>query len=412
MDNEPIEVEAEDKLPRVLSVDDTPANLHMIEATLQGLDVVVVSVASGQEALQRVREDPDFAVVLLDIYMRGMNGFEIAEAINAHGRELPIVFVTASGERPDQVRRSYDSGAIDYIAKPLNPYVLRAKVAAFARMWRNNQHVEVLNARLAAEIEVRREAEAASTRSHERVLDLLRRRTDELERSNVELESFAQQASHDLRGPLRTIAGFAAVLAEDVDAGVFGEAPSHAEAIRHGVDRMTRLIDGIMEFGGVGEGGDFGEVNLGQVAAEVVTDLRADIERTGGQVVVDELPTVYANHSQLHRLLLNLIGNALKYHTAERPPRVHLRLVSAEPLTCEVVDNGVGFDAERASQMFEPFARLHGREFEGIGLGLNICRKIVRNHGGQISARLNEGHGSTFRFSLASKASLAAEPSG
>ncbi len=233
----------------------------------------------------------------------------------------------------------------------------------------------------------------------DRVARLLRRRTEDLERSNRELEALGEQASHDLRTPLRTIAGFATALAEDLDAGLVDEAGFYLERIRRGAARMDRLVDGLVEFAQSGSSRDLTPVSIEALAGEVLEELSDDLTEAGAEVeVVRGLPTVLGHHGQLHRVLHHLVGNALRYSAPERAPRIAIRPLG--PGGFEVRDNGRGFPPEEAEAIFQPFNRLDGERADGAGMGLNVCRKIVRGHGGDIAAEGHPGRGAAFQVSL------------
>jgi two-component system, LuxR family, sensor kinase FixL len=278
------------------------------------------------------------------------------------------------------------------------------------------------------------DAEMAMTISHEQGLPVLtffvrdispRKRAEreqaryaaELERSNRELEQFAYVASHDLQEPLRKIRIFGDRLQAQC-----GDRLGDAETdcllrMQSAAGRMQSLIDGLLSLSRVTtQGKEFMAVDLAAVAREVVSDLEAQIERLDGRVEVDEhLPTIQADPLQIRQLLQNLIANGLKFHRTGRPPvvKVSARFVhgrrdrgadaSADDEQCRILveDNGIGFDQQYGERIFGLFQRLHPRDvFEGLGIGLALCRKIVERHGGQIAARSVLDQGSTFEVLL------------
>jgi two-component system sensor kinase FixL len=238
----------------------------------------------------------------------------------------------------------------------------------------------------------------------------------ELERSNRELEQFAYVASHDLQEPLRKIRTFSDRL-RTLCGGTLDEAANECvERMQSAAARMQLLIDGLLSLSRVTtQGQSFVPVDLEQVVREVVSDLEVQIERQAGHVEVGHLPTIQADPLQMRQLLQNLIANALKFHRSEEPPVVkiegkltpgrqqrHSRQSGAEE-RCQVLveDNGIGFEEKYRERIFDVFERLHARDvFEGTGLGLALCRKIVERHGGQITAHSTLGQGSVFEVVL------------
>jgi PAS domain S-box-containing protein len=236
--------------------------------------------------------------------------------------------------------------------------------------------------------------------AQERVTEAAR----ELERSNRELTEFAAVASHDLRAPLRSVTSFVSLLEEDYAERFTSEGRTYVARIKAAVSRMNALIDGLLALARVrAKGEPFVLVPLADVAQEVVADLAGGLGESGGSVEVGQLPEVEADRLQMRQLLQNLIGNALKFRRHGVAPRV---VVSARPAPrgdaddmvweLRVADNGVGLDPAHADRIFKPFERLHAHaSFEGSGLGLAVCARIVERHGGRIRAEGQPGAGTT-----------------
>lgn len=260
-------------------------------------------------------------------------------------------------------------------------------------------------------------AAARDVTDRKRVDEKLKIYSDKLERSNRELQDFAQVASHDLQEPLRKILAFGDRLKSRTGESLDEQSGDYLQRMCNAAARMQTLITDLMAFSRVEiKGQAFVPTELGVIAREVSADLETRIEEAGGQVEIEELPTIDADPMQMRQLLQNLIGNSLKYHRAGVPPVVRIysqKLDARSPESMDesalarqlcqilVVDNGIGFDEKYLDRIFNVFQRLHKKgEYEGTGVGLAICRKIVDRHGGTITARSTPGQGTTFVVTL------------
>jgi PAS domain S-box-containing protein len=226
---------------------------------------------------------------------------------------------------------------------------------------------------------------------------------DALTESNMALEQFAYVASHDLQEPLRTVAAYAELLTRRYKERLDGEAEEFLSRIVNGAKRMSALVQDLLAYARVTTEVDRpSSYALDQDLETALTQLQQRVEESHAVVTHDPLPEVQVDQGQMVRLFQNLVGNALKYRKADVPPVIH---VSAKQQRAEwvitVEDNGIGFDPKYARAIFSPFKRLHSQqEYEGTGVGLAICRRIVEGHGGRIWAESEPGHGTKFRFSL------------
>jgi two-component system sensor kinase FixL len=231
---------------------------------------------------------------------------------------------------------------------------------------------------------------------------------EQLQRSNRELEQFASVAAHDLQEPLRKIEAFGDRLRSKCGDQLGDQGRDYLQRMQASAARMRRLINDLLAFSRVTtKARPFEQVALGRIVQEVLSDLEGTLQQTGGRVEVGELPAVEADPLQMRQLFQNLIGNALKFHGPGEPPIVEVtgRVVhqSGRARTCEisVQDHGIGFEEQYLDRIFQVFQRLHGRqEYEGTGMGLAICRKIVDRHFGTITARSRPGRGATFIVAL------------
>ena len=229
-------------------------------------------------------------------------------------------------------------------------------------------------------------------------------KSEELSQSNAELEQFAYVASHDLREPLRMISSFLTLLEKKIGAGLDQDGRDYLNFARDGAVRMDRLVLDLLEYSRIGRGRrPNAVVDLGAAMDEVRANLAAAISESGGTVeVLGRLPTVAGNAHELTRLLQNLVSNGLKYHTPGQAPHVSVSAArDGEYWMLSVADNGIGIAPEHHERVFGIFQRLHSRDrYEGTGIGLAVCKKVVERHGGRIEVLSGEGQGAVFRFTL------------
>lgn len=235
----------------------------------------------------------------------------------------------------------------------------------------------------------------------------LKEREAALGRSNRELQDFASVASHDLQEPLRKIEAFGDRLAKRCEAQLDDQGQLYLERMLSAAGRMRLLINDLLTYSRVTtKGRPFEPCDLAKVATDVVSDLQVRIEETGATIEVGELPTIDADMVQMRQLFQNIISNAIKYHKEDVPPVVKIdTVVNGDDgrSTCSIrfQDNGIGFEMRYADRIFSIFQRLHGnQEFEGTGIGLATCRKIVERHSGAIDVESAVGEGSTFTIKL------------
>ena len=241
--------------------------------------------------------------------------------------------------------------------------------------------------------------------------EALERHARDLARSNEELEQFAYVASHDLQEPLRKIRAFGALLADEKRESLDDEGQQYIDFMTDAAARMQTLVSDLLALSRVTTAAHpFEDLSLAEVFDTVLSDLSVALQEADGQVDVAATPTIEADRTQMEQLFRNLIGNALKFHRPGVPPRVTVEVVAqAQPIdavpgpahTIVVTDNGIGFESSQGSKLFQPFKRLHARhQYEGAGIGLAICEKIVLRHHGRITASGTPGAGATFTVTL------------
>ncbi|MDN3515479.1 MAG: ATP-binding protein [Candidatus Brocadia sp.] len=229
----------------------------------------------------------------------------------------------------------------------------------------------------------------------------LQQSATELKRSNEELQHFAYIASHDLQEPLRMISSYLQLIEKRYKGKLDTDADEFIGYAVDGASRLQKMINALLEYSRVDTSGRQFESTNGAVALEqAIANLKVTIEESGAVVTHDPLPTVMVDGSQFPRIFQNLIGNAIKFRGKE-PPHVHISSRRMEnEWVFSVQDNGIGIGPEYHQRLFAIFKRLHGREYPGLGLGLSICKKIIKRHGGQIWVESGHGKGSTFYFTI------------
>jgi two-component system sensor histidine kinase/response regulator len=376
---------------RVLLVDDRPDNLLALTAVLEPLGADLVTARSGEEALRHLLGE-EFAVIVLDVQMPVLDGFETARLIKQRERtrHIPIVFLTAISGEPEHYLRGYEVGAVDYVYKPFAPEILRAKVRVFMELWQRGAVIE----RQRSELEAR-------LADLDRANEALARQAVELERSNAALERFAEIAAHELRQPLHNVAGFQDLLLYRHRDALSDQAAQLAERAAAGVDEARSLIGALLDYAKAGSQPLRQELVPLRDALDEARGQVAGLQEQGATVVSGELPVVRGDRQMLVRLLANLLDNAVKFHS-EAPPRVRVRAERSDGDWRVVVrDNGIGIDPSDIPRLFTVFARLHSKEEQpGHGVGLAVCRRIVERHGGAIGCEPAPGAGTAIWFTI------------
>lgn len=391
---------------KILLVDDREDNLFSIAAILEEDKYNIVTANSGRAALKILLTQHDFSLILMDVQMPGLNGFETATIIYERDilKNIPIIFITAYSKDDDHIFKGYKMGGVDYIYKPINPDLLRVKVSVFVELYRKNLQLQLqekklltANRSLQKEIEDRKISEDKVQQLNEQLIQ----NNAHLKQMNEELDQFAYMASHDLQEPLRKIQMFSdkILLKKEQD----GESEKYFSKIISASRRMQSLIKNLLEFSRHSvSSSDFRVTDLNQLVKDTLTDLEIEIEKSSAQITYNNLPVISAVPGLMQRLFYNLLSNAIKFHKKELLPVIDIKAEKMQPAELlnfighlngsiyykiTVRDNGIGFDNKHSGDIFKVFKRLHSyQEFEGTGVGLAICKKIVEKHGGFIIA--------------------------
>ena len=373
---------------RLLVVDDEVSLMVALRNTLRDEGYLVTGATSGAEALAVLRET-EFDLILADLMMPTMDGIGlIREALALHP-QLVAIIMTGHGSVATAVE-AMKVGAIDYVLKP---FKLNLLLPALERAL-TVRRLRVANVALEA---------------------CVRERTAELETANRDLAAFSFSVSHDLRMPLRTVAGFAEILIEHHGAGLSAEVRRLVGQIQIGAEEMAAMINGLHALSLLGQQALEPEpFDLGRLVRDVFQDLKR--EHPGRRVEL-RLPAhlrACGDRVLLRQVVANLLSNAFKYTRSRNPAIIEVgtTAVAGESTPVHFVrDNGVGFDPRHAEKLFGMFQRLHrSSEFEGTGVGLATAHRIIERHGGRIWAEAVPGAGATFFFTLPDHPATSPEP--
>lgn len=408
-------------LVNILVVDDRAENLLALEAVLTDPGYRIVRARSGREALKEVL-DQDFALILLDVQMPGVDGYETAVLIRERprSRQTPIIFLTANDFGSQHVFRGYTVGAVDYLVKPVAPDVLRSKVAVFVELFNKQEALRVAQEALESRIAERtRELASANVALSAEIAERVRIEQDrvsllqreqaarlEAEAANRMKDEFLATLSHELRTPLNAIIGWAHVLGQT--SGDRATVQRGAEVIRQNAAAQAKLIEDILDVSRVVGGRlvlDFRAVQMRGVIEDAIESLVPAATAKG--IHIERLlisgTQVLGDRDRLQQVVWNLVSNALKF--TPKGGRVEIELREEEgDIAVRVSDTGIGIPADFLPFVFDRFRQADSsisRRHSGLGLGMAIVRHLVELHGGTVSAESEgEGKGATFRLLL------------
>ena len=435
---------------RVLIVDDSPENVQLLMEMLHG-DYLPVSASSGLQALQLANDDPAPDVILLDIMMPGMNGYEVCTRLKSEQKtkDIPIIFVTALTDKNEE-HKGLELGGADYISRPFSSKLVKARIRyqleikryhalqdekndqsspgselavtelqlEFAEQKRLNVELCHLNRELESSL---METRAKLAQAHEDrnlafqnhtqdrlEIELLNenllRYKREYEMVSKELEDLGFSISHDLRAPLRHLLGFSGALQEDFGGKLDVAAQGFLNCITKAAHKMEAQVEGLLSLSRVSRQPlSVASVDLSHMVRESAASLQGSTPgRPASFIIADQLQ-VRADAILLRAAIDNLLGNAWKFTKGREAAKIEFG--RKKEGDCEVFylrDNGAGFDMRYADRLFGAFQRMHKEsEFEGTGIGLATAQRIIHRHGGRIWADATVDGGATFFFTLA-----------
>ena len=359
---------------KILIIEDEPNNIDILLHLLEKIGINILIGTSGENGLKIIEKDKP------DLILPGINGYETCARLqnDPSTKNIPIIFLTAKNLSSDIIK-GFQAGGVDYITKPFNQEEVLARVKTQLQLQSKRKLLEE------SQNEIKRYAE-------------------NLERSNQDLEQFAAVASHDLKSPLRQINMLGTILMEDFDQLSIEKKKDMVGMICSLTKHLFKLTDSILEFSKVGERHNkFEPCDLNSLVQRVIENLSVTIQETDANIIVESLPILEGEPSLLYQLFQNMIENAVKFHHKGQPPFIKISSQSCEDgnLEIRIEDNGIGFGKEYSERIFQPFKRLvNSSEFEGSGLGLATCQKIIAIHRGTIVANSELNKGTTFIITL------------
>lgn len=400
----------------ILLVDDIKANLIALKALLESHDFEVDTASSGEEALRKILQN-DYDLVILDVQMPEMDGYEVAEAINSleQTRDIPVLFLSAAKIDKRFITKGYESGGVDYVTKPFDNDLLLLKIKSFLRTYEQKRNLKMIQEVLRREIDIRKKTKEELERSNLMLEQKVQERTEDLletnrflESKNAELTQYAYLASHDLQEPLRKIIMYSEIIAEKY----LQDNTEGRELMQRVIDasgRMRKLIKDLLRYSNLNINHPEETTALSEVLQEVLANLEVNIMESKAQITFDNLPSIKASHVEMIQLFQNLISNAIKFSEKKNTPIIHIGckvVQDSENPTESLIqlsfkDNGIGLNEKYQEKIFQIFQRLHEKSaYDGTGIGLAIVKKIVDKYKGKIKVESEEGVGTEFIITL------------
>jgi signal transduction histidine kinase len=375
----------------ILIVDDTLENIFTLKTLLELHSFPVDTAASGEEALKKVLKK-SYALIIMDVQMPGMDGFEVAEILSGNNasKDIPIIFLSAINVDKKYITKGYLSGGIDYVTKPIDPDILLLRVKTFYRLYEQNRVLNEVQDNLRKEIEYRKVAQQEAVEAS--------RRKDE----------FMSIASHELKTPLASMKAYVQLM--DRSIAPEDKVKSYVDRTLMQINKLNSLITDLLDISRIENGKlKFNETlfnfdHMVRDAAEMIRQTHPDYHiritgHAGIQVIGDE--------ARLEQVLLNYLTNAVKYSPDSKEVQIDSRLEN-NMVIVSVKDSGIGISKENQGEVFRKFFRVEGSEhrFQGLGVGLYICSEIIQRHKGSCWVQSESGKGSTFFFSIPAEKQL------
>ncbi|MHA6727208.1 hybrid sensor histidine kinase/response regulator [Chryseobacterium sp. A301] len=364
----------------ILIVDDSPQNIISLKKVLEKNNFTVDTASSGKEALRKILNQ-SYVLIILDVQMPEMDGFEVAEAISGFSRakETAIIFLSAASANLSLITRGYSSGGLDYITKPVDMNILLLKVKTFYRIYEQNRALNLMQDTLRAEIETRKDAE---------------RKKDE----------FISIASHELKTPMTSVKGYIQLMERSLLKGDIETTKVRLSKVQNQIEKLNLLIADLLDISNIESGkmrlnqNYFSMSSLVDRVLEVMQPSNPSIEFQH-EVHYSEL--IYGDENRIEQVVINYLTNAIKYSPGET--QVLIKTYEKDnQVFFSVRDKGIGMSEENRRKVFDKFYRIEesSERFQGLGIGLYICKEIIHRHEGTVGVHSKPRFGSEFFFSL------------
>lgn len=365
----------------ILIVDDKSENLIALKKILETHNFSVDTALSGEEALRKVLKY-NYKLIILDVQMPGMDGFEVAEAIVGYSKtkDIPIIFLSAVKINKQFISKGYNSGGRDYLVKPIDPDILVLKIRTFIKLYEQTDELNRIQSALLEEIEYRKEAESKK-------------------------DEFISIASHELNTPLTSVKGYLQLAEKSFEKDNKEGTRMYLDRTKTQLNKLNTLVSDLLNTSKIVSGKlefhfkDFDFEPFIESAIDIIKQSYPDINiiKTGKVPV-----KVHGDQMRLEQVVLNYLTNAIKYSPNSNEVFVDVSTVGSDRVTVRVRDKGIGIPQAKQEQLFDKFYRVEesSNRFQGLGMGLYICAEIIKRHGGTFGVESEEGKGSTFYFTI------------
>jgi two-component system sensor histidine kinase/response regulator len=364
----------------ILIVDDTLENLISLKKVLEKHDFEVDTASSGEEALRKVLKN-EYVLIILDVQMPGMDGFEVAEAISGYSKakETAIIFLSAANTETRFITKGYSSGGLDYITKPVDMSILLLKVKTFYRIYEQSRKlIEIQNA-LLEEIEFRKQAE-------------------------YKKDEFISIASHELKTPLTSVKGYVQLLERSIDRGDVETVKKHLQKAQTQLEKLNNLIADLLDISKIESGKlKFNKqyFHIDDMLKNIVDIMHQSFPDFDIVINGHANKEVFGDEMRIEQVVINFLTNAIKYSPGTSEVVINVKEEN-DQIYVGVLDHGIGIGPEEQKNLFEKFYRVEetALHFQGLGIGLYISSEIIRRHGGKVGVQSTLGEGSEFFFKI------------